>query len=185
MRTLPCWALIGVLAGCDADITPGAATDRTTVPAVTLAAQPLSDAPSTRVPQAEAQATATTADERTSIAVAELLAQAATGDAVAMGRAPATILLLGDGALPGLTRGLAHADVRQRRIAALTLLQWSESLAANSNATAVVQALASARDDPDPAVCAAAEHAWRRATGDTTTLDQSRAEHEAALHPVR
>ncbi len=185
MRTLPCWALLGVFAGCDADIAPEAATDRATVPAVTQTAQPVSAAASTPDPHTQVQAAAATADERASVAVAELLAQAATADAVAMGRAPATILLLGDGALPGLTRGLAHADVRQRRIAALTLLQWSESRDANSNAAAVVQALASARNDPDPAVRAAAEHAWRRATGDTTTLDQSRAEHEAALHPVR
>lgn len=184
MRTLPCWALLGVFAGCDGDIAPEAATDRATVPAVTQTAQPVSAAASTPDPHTQVQAAAATADERASVAVAELLAQAATADAVAMGRAPATILLLGDGALPGLTRGLVHADVRQRRIAALTLLQWSESLAANHDA-AVVQALATARNDPDPAVRAAAEHAWRRATGDTTTLDQSRADHAAALHPVR
>ena len=135
--------------------------------------------------------TATAADHERAVAhaddaVAELLATAAAAtDVTSRGRAPAAILALGTAALPALARGLAHQDVAQRRIAALTLLQWSDTLHAQRATAPILAALASAREDPDPAVRAAAEHAWRRASGDTTAIDRSRSEHDQALRDGR
>ncbi|MFY9344003.1 MAG: hypothetical protein WAT39_16050, partial [Planctomycetota bacterium] len=113
--------------------------------------------------------------------VAALLDAAANGDDAARGRAPTAIIALGTSALPGLAVGLGHQQVAVRRLAAVTLLQWSDTLRTQGASAPVVAALASARADTDPAVRSAAEHAWRRATGDTTALDQSRASHDAAV----
>lgn len=187
MRTLPCWALLGVFAACGADIAPGAAAAPSAAAEVTPPPAPAAAA-SARAEAASGPASSPCPDRArtaadTATAVGDLLARAAAGDAVSIGQAPAAILALGDGALPGLVQGLAHADVLQRRIAALTLLQWSTALPADRSA--VVDALGRARDDPDPAVRAAAEIAFRRATGDSAALDQSRAAHDAALRSVR
>lgn len=112
-------------------------------------------------------------------AVAAILDTAARSDPVAQGNAPVLLARLGGKALPGLQRGLAHEDPVQRRVAVLALLQLGRI------AEPAAAALAAARDDADPAVRAAAEHAYRRAIGDTSALDELRRAHEAAQPPNR
>ncbi len=150
------------------------------------AATSASAAASNAVPEAKPAEAAATAERERAAAralatVADLIATAARGDAVAKGKAPAEIKALGDSALPGLAVAVLHRDVTHRRLAALTLLQW-DAIPAGS---AAITALERARNDADPAVRAAAEHAWRRATGDSSALDQSRAAHEEAVRKAR
>lgn len=191
MRCLVSYVLAVVLTACGSEpevpgATPSAPTHGTLQqarPAVAVgsAAEVFTEpvvatTPSTEQQRAMQAATAT---------VTGLIAAAATADAATQGRAPATLIALGTDALPGLAHNLTHQNVTHRRIAALTLLQWSDSLQQQNAAAPVVEALAAARNDPDPAVRAAAEHAWRRAIGDTTALEQSRAAHEAAERASR
>ena len=117
--------------------------------------------------------------------VAAVLRAASTGTPAMQGRAPVVIKALGAPALPGLATALADHDPVQRRLAALCLLQLGPEIHTEGNAAAVLPALTAARNDPDLAVRAAAEHAYRLATGDTSALDASRAEHEAALRRAR
>lgn len=112
--------------------------------------------------------------------VAAVLNAAASGTPAQQGRTPGALLDLGTAAWPGLCTALAHRDPVQRRLAALSLLQFRDQLHTADGALAVRTALAAARDDADLGVRAAAEHAWRFATGDTTALDASRAADEAA-----
>jgi hypothetical protein len=185
--TLPLLVLVATLAACGDDVAPPPApaappaaspsTDGTAAPA-TAAAQPADANAPAKAAAAEREREA----QRVATTVAELLANAARGDIVAQGKAPETIKALGDAALPGLATGLAQTDVVQRRIAVMTLLQWGKQLPVGSPAIA---ALDSARKDADPAVAAAAEHAWRRAIGDTSALDRMRAAEEEALRKRR
>lgn len=117
--------------------------------------------------------------------VSAILAAASRGSPQQQGRAPAVLAALGPTALPGLATALQHADPTQRRIAALTLLQLGDGLHRDGTAATVLPALRAAAADPDLAVRAAAELAVKRATGDTSDLDKSRAEHEAALRQGR
>ncbi|MBM4063437.1 MAG: hypothetical protein FJ265_20405 [Planctomycetes bacterium] len=118
-------------------------------------------------------------------AVAAVLAAASGGDPRALGRAPGALAALGPPALPAIAAALRAPEVTSRRIAALTLLQLADGLCSRGEAGAVLPALAAAEQDPDPSVRAAAEHARRRAVGDTSALDKSRAEHDAALRGNR
>lgn len=118
-------------------------------------------------------------------AVAAVLTTAASGTPADQGRAPGALLALGTAAWPGLCTALAHRDPVQRRLAALSLLQFREELHTADGSLAVRTALAAARGDADPGVRAAAEHAWRFASGDTSALDASRAAHEAARRLAR
>lgn len=111
---------------------------------------------------------------------AAVIRAAARGEAREQGRAPEVLAALGDEALPALVNALSHRDVRHRRIAAITLLQLATSLQEEIDNTALLSALDAARTDADPAVAAAAKHALRRVTGDTTALDTSRRTMEAA-----
>jgi len=120
------------------------------------------------------------AEQDAPVTVAALLAEVGDGDVTVAARAPAAIRALGTAALPGLVDGLTHAQVPARRVAALTLLQWSDELHQQGAAGPVLTALERAREDADPSVRAAATHAFLRATGDTSALDESRAADEAA-----
>lgn len=119
-----------------------------------------------------------------------ILDAAAAGTVDEQGRAPARLEALGDAAIPPLLTALVHAETKHRRLAAVTLLQLGEALhrrgdtadfATADFATAdIATALRAASSDRDPAVAAAATHALRRITGDTTALDAGRAAHAAA-----
>ena len=107
-------------------------------------------------------------------AIASLLDVAAAAGPIEQGRAPVLVAAFGAAALPALTLALHHDDVRQRRLAMLALAQLGRT------AEPAAAALMQAQQDPDPQVRALAEHALRRATGDTRELDRLRAQHEAA-----
>lgn len=128
-------------------------------------------------PDPEARRAASAAMDTT---VTALLSAAATGTPAQQGRAPGALLELGTAAWPGLCSALAHRDPVQRRLAALSLLQFRDQLHTADGALAVREALATARADADLSVRAAAEHAWRFATADTSALDASRAADETA-----
>lgn len=117
--------------------------------------------------------------------VAAVLNAAASGTPAQQGRAPGALRELGTAAWPGLCTALAHRDPVQRRLAALSLLLFREELQTADGALAVREALAAARSDADLSVRAAAEHAWRFATGDTSALEASRAADEAARRLAR
>lgn len=108
--------------------------------------------------------------------VAAVLRSAAAGDVATQGRAPVVLAQLGAAALPGLEQGLHHEDPLQRRLAVMALLQLGEI------ARPAAASLATARTDPDLAVRAAAELAWKRAIGDTSDVDRSRATHDAVAN---
>jgi hypothetical protein len=132
-----------------------------------------------------ATADRTAALQQVDATVQAILQHGATADPATQGRVPAALIALGTPALPGLAKGLGDADAVQRRLAALTLLQLGDTLHREGTANAVLEALVAARSDSDLRVRAAAEFAWRRATGDTSALDAARAAHEAAERAQR
>jgi hypothetical protein len=99
----------------------------------------------------------------------------AATEPAALGRAPGELAALGAPALPVLQDKLQRGELRERRIAVLALLQLGPAAASVAPILAAV-----AVNDPDPEVRAAAEHARRRAVGDTTELDRARNADEAA-----
>jgi hypothetical protein len=99
----------------------------------------------------------------------------AATDLAAVGRAPGELAALGAPVLPVLQDKLQRGDLRERRIAVLALLQLGPAAASVAPTLAAV-----AVNDPDPEVRAAAEHARRRAVGDTSELDRVRNADEAA-----
>lgn len=104
-----------------------------------------------------------------------LLQRAATGSLTEQGEAPILLAEMGAPALPAIAASLKKGSVPERRIAVLALLNMGRT------AEPVLADLDAARSsDPDPSVRAAAEHAWKRASGDTSDLERQRAAHEAA-----
>ncbi|MEZ6036225.1 MAG: hypothetical protein R3F29_02010 [Planctomycetota bacterium] len=187
MRTTPCWLLAGLLVACGSEAAPLPAPRVESAPAPsTDIASPANGSDVERAADQVADLSqagttpASTAADRETLAAAARIVQEAAADPVQQAKAPAALRALGAAALPALTASLRAANVTERRIAALTLLQWSDDLHRDGGADDVVAALAAAREDADPAVRAAAEHAYRRATGDTSALDESRAADEAA-----
>jgi len=188
--------LLACLASCDDGIAPPADTpaaiqqpavirdsDRTAVAPVV--AEPKVAEPGIETLAARALDGELSAREREQLqahageAVAAVLRSGAAGGVAAQGRAPVVLAQLGAAALPGLEQGLRHEDPLQRRLAVMALLQLGEV------ARPAAASLAAARTDPDPTVRAAAELAWKRALGDTSDLDRSRAAHDAAKQSSR
>ncbi|MCB9877749.1 MAG: hypothetical protein H6835_09130 [Planctomycetes bacterium] len=185
MRSNPCWLLAGVLVACGSESAPSSPKGVQSTPAARApAAQPATGTAPERSNAAAAEQRQDAAPLEASpeaIATARrIVADAATAGPVQQAKAPAALRALGTAALPAVTEALRADDVTSRRIAALTLLQWSDDLHRDGGAGAVVAALTAAREDADPAVRAAVDHALRRATGDTSELDRSRAADEAA-----
>ncbi|MBL8733706.1 MAG: hypothetical protein JNN13_15145 [Planctomycetes bacterium] len=186
-----CRSFLLVLAACGAEPAPMPPTTVDT-PAATTSAAPAVPA-ATTLPAAtladdllQGKASATTHEQAAASVAAtalEVLRQAAAGDDRMRARAPQVLRGLGPDALPTVSDRLGNGSVTERRLAALTLLQWSDELHRQGLAAQVTDALGAAVDDPaaDAAVRAAAEHALRRVRGDTSALDQSRADHDAAL----
>lgn len=175
------------LAACGSDPIPATTTDATHPPAqvatpaaptVTVDLGPVAD----RLLQGRVSAAdRSTAARSPAAAAAAILLAASKAKPAEQGRAPAALAALGAAALPQIAAALAHQDPGQRRIAALTLLHLGQQLHADGTAKIVLSALDTARGDGDLAVRAAAELAYRRATGDTSALDASRAAHEAVV----
>jgi hypothetical protein len=103
-----------------------------------------------------------------------LLQRAATGSLTEQGNAPILLAEMGAPALPALAASLRNGSVPERRIAVLALLNMGRT------AEPVLADLVAARSDPDLSVRAAAEHAWKRASGDTSDVDRQRAEQAAS-----
>lgn len=191
MHSTPCWLLAGLLVACNGEAAPTPTPRQTAAPtARSEPAQPVTGSAPVTGSVAETVATAggamgaagdAGADVRIVAAAQRIIDQAAAADPVQQAKAPAALRALGTAALPALTASLRTENVAARRIAALTLLQWGDDLRHAGAADQVVAALAAARDDADPSVRAAAEHAYRRAVGDTSALDQARAADEAAM----
>lgn len=187
-----CRSFVLVLAACGAEPAPMPPATVDTPAATTPTAPPPAPAsatlPAVTLADNLLQGTASATErEQASTNVAAtavlVLRQAAAGDDRLRARAPQVLRDLGTDALPALADRLGSGSVPERRIAALTLLQWSDELHRQGLAAQVSDALRATVADPDAdaAVRAAAEHALRRVRGDTTALDQSRAAHEAAV----
>lgn len=198
MRTLPCWVFAGLLVACGTETAPPSSPEPTPTPravapgdtpapasghvaltdATSRPSRRSGEAPGTSLPtDAEATATAAAAD------ALRMLSDAAKASPTEQAKLPAAVRALGIAALPGVAQALATGDVPCRRTAALTVLQWAGELQRDGTGAAVMPALSAARLDADLSVRAAAEHAWRMATGDTSALDQTRAADEAANRP--
>lgn len=186
MRLLVLLPCVGLL-GCADDTAPGpAATTALHVHAATVAPMPvlaavpedrraaLRDLATTALREGTAGQLPAVLTATPEAAVATLLHVAAAAGPIEQGRAPVLVAAFGAAALPALTAALRHDDARQRRLAMLSMAQLGRT------AEPAAGALAQARHDPDPQVRALAEHALRRATGDTTELDRLRAQHDAA-----
>lgn len=113
-------------------------------------------------------------------AVPAVITAALAGDAVAQGRAAEVLVDLGAAAVPALEQAMQDEEPKARRIAVLALLQLGAAAAPAAPTLA-----AAAERDPDPAVRAAAQAAWKRAVGDTSDLDRLRAQHDAAVRGSR
>jgi hypothetical protein len=165
------------LASCHRDVPPPPASAPAAAPAGTATAAAASGlAPADAAPPtapAPAPATERTTAERAAAERATAIFTAT--DPSALGRAPGELAALGAPALPVLQDKLQRGELRERRIAVLALLQLGPAAASMAPVLAAVAA-----NDPDPAVRAAAEHARRRAVGDTTELDRLRNADEAA-----
>lgn len=183
-RSLP---LLLVLAACSPEGAPGPGPESRAVPqrqesgASVEAVQATGATPAgpaaaavDAAPGGPAAGAATPVDEGVQAAAAKIFAAVATDDLRAIATAPTELAKLGPAALPSIAHELARGGVPQRRVAALTLLQLG------ADAAPAVAALRAAARDPDQHVRAAAEHALRIATGDTSDLDRQRAQHEAA-----
>jgi len=166
------------LASCHRDVPPPPALPPAATPAgAAIGATTPGLAPAVAAPPtAPAPAPATAERAAAERAAAErATAIFAAADPAADGRAPGELKALGAAALPVLQDKLQRGELRERRIAVLALLQLGQEAAGAASVLAAVAA-----NDPDPAVRAAAEHARRRAVGDTTELDRLRAADEAA-----
>jgi hypothetical protein len=103
-----------------------------------------------------------------------LIRQAAAGSLTMQGEAPILLEKMGAVALPALSAALKQGSLPERRIAVKALLDMGRV------AEPVLADLVAAKNDPDPAVRAVAELAWKRASGDTSDEDRRRAEQAAA-----